>query len=156
MLEFKQIEVEEVPYLYEERSCAMNPEDIGKTMGSAFHSVMAFMQSNGIQTTGKVLSVYYTYNPNTITFRSGFSVNKDDMPKAQGDIKSDVTPAGTVLTFTHVGPYSDLRDSYGEMMKHIEDEGLQLGSPTWEVYVDDPSTTPAAELRTEVFVSLLS
>ncbi len=154
MLEFKETEVDETPYLYEERNCSMDPSDISKTMGSAFQNVMSFMQANGIETTGKALSVYYTYDPMTITFRAGFSVSQEDATKARGAINADVTPAGRVLTFTHIGPYSALRQSYGEMMKYIEDNGRKLGAPTWEVYVNDPKQTPENELRTDVFVTL--
>lgn len=132
----------------------MDPADIGKTMGEAFHNVMTFMEKNGIQTTGKVMSVYYTYDPQQMTFRAGFSVSPDDAAKAEGGIKADATPAGKTLAFTHIGSYATLRDSYGEMMKHVEENGLTLRAPTWEVYVNDPRTTSEEELRTDVFSAL--
>lgn len=154
MLAFKQIDVEETPYLYEERSCSMDPADISQAMGAAFQNVLAFMQANGVETTGKVMSVYYTYDPQKMTFRSGFSVSKEDAAKAKDAIKADATPAGKALAFTHIGPYATLRNSYAEMMKHIEDNSLEMRAPTWEVYVNDPRTTPEAELRTDVFCKL--
>lgn len=154
MPEFKQIEVEETPYLYEEKTCSMEPSDIGATMGEAFGNVMAFMTENGIETTGKVLSVYDTYDPATMTFRAGFSVAREDAAKASDSVKADVTPAGKVLTFTHVGPYATLRDSYDEMMRYVEDNGLTLCVPTWEVYVNGPDEVPEDELRTDVFAAL--
>lgn len=154
MLEFNQVDVEETPYLYEERTCSMDPGDISKTMGEAFHKVMMFMSENGIQTTGKVMAVYYAYDPQKMTFRAGFSVSPEDAAKAAGDIKADATPAGNALSFTHVGPYATLRDSYGKMMQHVEENGLALAAPTWEVYVNDPRTTPEEALRTDVFSAL--
>jgi effector-binding domain-containing protein len=39
-------------------------------------------------------------------------------------------------------------------MAWLEKEGLTLGAPTWEVYVNDPDSTPEEELRTEIYVSL--
>ena len=43
-------------------------------------------------------------------------------------------------------------DSY-LVMEWLQGEGLSLGAPTWEVYVDDPDSTPEEELRTDIYVS---
>lgn len=153
MLTFELIDVEETPYLYEERSCSMDPADISAAMGEAFHSVMRFLAGKGIPA-GQVLSVYYTYDPDRMTFRAGFSVSPEDVAKAEGAVKAGTTPAGRVLTFTHVGPYAGLRESYAAMMEHLNANGLKLGAPAWEIYVNDPATTPPEELETKVFVSL--
>ena len=154
MLEFSEVDVDEIPYLYRESACSMDPEEIGKCMGEAFEAVIGFMTANGVNATGKVMSVYYTYHPEKMTFRSGFSVAADDLAKARGDIKSDVTPAGRALTFTHIGPYALLRESYGELMAYASKNNLELKPPSWEIYVNDPRVTPEADLRTDVFFPL--
>ena len=153
-MNFDMVQVEETPYLYEERTCGMDPKDIGAAMGDVFHSVMAFMKAHGIAPAGQAMSVYYTYDPDKMTFRAGFSVLPEDLAKAEGTVKADVTPAGKVLSFVHTGPYSELRNSYGEMMTYAEQNGLKIRAPAWEVYVNDPATVPEEELRTDVFVSL--
>lgn len=154
MLSFKLTDVEAAPYLYEERSCSMDPDDISATMQKAFENVMHFLKSHHIEPPGEALSVYYTYDPTEMTFRAGCFVSEDDVAKAEGTIQAASTPAGKVLTFTHIGPYAGLRNSYGEMMTYLEENGLKIGAPTWEVYVNDPSSVPEEELRTDVFVSL--
>lgn len=154
MLSFQLKDVETASYLYEERSCSMDPDDISATMQKAFGNVMQFLKSHNIKPSGAPLSVYYTHDPNEMTFRSGCFVSEEDAVKAEGAIQSASTPAGEVLTFTHVGPYARLRNSYGEMMTYLEENGLKVGVPTWEVYVNDPSVVPEEELRTDVFVSL--
>lgn len=154
MLKFELTEVEETPYLYEERTCGMDPSDISAAMGEAFGTVMRFMGANGIEPAGAPMAVYYTYDPSKMTFRAGFAVSADDLEKAEAAVKGAVTPAGEALTFTHVGPYAELRNSYGVMMKHMEQNNLQLGAPTWEVYLNDPATTAEEQLETAVFVSL--
>lgn len=154
MPEFKLIDVEEVPYLYQERTCSMAPEVISAAIGQTFKTVWEFMQANGVETTGKALAVYYTYDPEEMSFRAGFSVAPDAAGKAQDPVKYDAIPSGQVLYFRHIGPYSTLRDSYAQMMAYMEKEGLTLGAPTWEVYPNDPETTPEEELITDAFVSL--
>lgn len=153
MLKFEMADVEEMPYLYEERSCSMDPAAVGKAMGEAFQSVMGALRRKQV-TPGVVLSAYYTYDPDKMTLRAGFSVSPEDASKADGALKAAILPAGRVLTFTHMGPYSELRDSYGKMMEYMEANGMKPGIPTWEIYVNDPATTPPDKLETKVFVSL--
>ncbi|XYK80657.1 MAG: GyrI-like domain-containing protein [Labrenzia sp.] len=154
MPDFKTITVEETPYLFQEATCSMDPADIGTTMGKIFQSVWAFIQKNGIETSGKVLAVYYTYNPETMTFRAGFSVSPDAANSAEAPIQFDQTPAGKVVYFQHKGAYATLRNRYSEMMSWMEKEGLTMGVPVWEVYLNDPATTPEDALLTDVFVRL--
>ncbi|MFZ2101781.1 MAG: GyrI-like domain-containing protein [Oricola sp.] len=154
MPEFRLVDVTEQPYVYADCKCAMAPADISRTMGNAFALVMEFIQKNGLTLTGPALSVYYSYDPETVEFRAGFFVSAEDAKKASGAIKAGMTPAGRVVSFTHVGPYSKFSESYGALMEWMQGEGLALGAPTWETYVDDPDSTPEAELRTDIYVSL--
>lgn len=152
MLKFEMTDVDEMPYLYEERSCSMDPSDISAAMGETFQSVIGFMGGKQIAP-GAALSVYTTYDPETMTFRAGFSVSPDDAAKAEGAVKAATTPAGRVLTFTHVGPYAELRNSYAKMMTYMDSNGMKPAAPSWEIYVNDPATTPSDKLETKVFVS---
>ncbi len=142
-------------YLYVTRKCAMTPpEEIGKSMGEAFHEVWDFMQKNAIPPAGAGLSVYYDYSEDEIEFRTGFFVSPADAAKAQGSVKADRTPATRAVHAVHTGSYAGMRDTYGKIMGDMQWAGLKYGKPTWEVYLDDPDTTPEAELKTEIFIAL--
>ena len=154
MPDFILTRVDPRPYLYVEGRSTMEPSAISEAMGRAFEAVMDFQEAHGIATDGPPLSVYYGYSPEEIAFRAGLFVPEADTKAATGDVKAGQTPGGEVLHFTHVGPYATLRDDYGFMMEHVAARGLTLGAPTWEVYVDDPETTPEHRLRTEVYVTL--
>ena len=151
MAEFELIDVPETPYLFTSKTCSMNPNDISMHMGEAFGEVWEFMQAQGIDPAGGALAVYYGYDPETMAFRAGFIVKREDLSKAKGSIEGDVTPAGEVLHFIHKGPYRTLRDHYGLMMQHVESIGREVSAPTWEVYLNDPGQVPEDELLTEVF-----
>ncbi|MEM8588055.1 MAG: GyrI-like domain-containing protein [Pseudomonadota bacterium] len=154
MTDYQLQDVTEKDYIYIERTCSMDPQVVGKTMGEAFGAVVSFATEHGIALDSQPISVYHTYNPETLTFRAGFFIKPEDAAKASGEVRADKTPTGQVLFLTHVGPYSELRTTYGEAMAYIEQNGLKIGAPTWEVYVDDPTTTPEQELRTEIFMAL--
>lgn len=154
MPEFSQVEVAERPYLYVDGTSSMDPAEISQAMGACFGTVMAFLGARGIGPAGPALAVYYTYAPDSLSFRAGFQVTEADLARAEGEVKADVTPAGPALHFLHTGPYRTLRDGYAEMMQHVQAEGLSMAVPAWEVYVDDPNVTPEDRLRTEVYVKL--
>lgn len=154
MPDFALTRVDPRPYLYVERRSSMDPAEIAATIGAAFADVMAFLEKHGIPPAGPLMTVYYDYAEDSMSFRAGVLVADDDMRAAQGGVLADRTPGGEVLHFTHIGPYETLRDSYAGLMEHCAREGLKIGAPTWEVYVDDPDTTPPERLRTEVYVTL--
>jgi effector-binding domain-containing protein len=154
MPDFEVIEVAERPYLFQEADCSMDPADISRAMGAVFGAVYGFMQARGIAPAGEALAAYYDYDPERMRFRAGFFVSAADAGQAAGDVKADATPAGRVVHFTHVGPYATLRDAYGEMMGWMQAEGHEMRPPTWEVYVNDPTQVPEAELITEVYTRI--
>lgn len=149
-MQFERKTFQAQPYIYVEKTCDYS--DIGTAMGEAFGAVFGFFGKEGITPQSAPISLY-TAMPDgpTITFRSGALVSAEDAAKAAGDIQSDEIPAGDALHTLHVGPYSELNKSHGALWKHIEDQGIAPKMPVWEIYIDDPENTDAAELRTEIY-----
>ena len=53
---------------------------------------------------------------------------------------------------SHVGPYDTMADTYTQLLAWAADNGLELATGMWEVYLSDPSAEPdPATWRTEVF-----
>lgn len=154
MTDYQMVDVYKTPYLYQEKSCSMESDEISKNMGDAFEAVASFIEDAGIEHMGMPLSVYYTYEPDRMTFRAGFMVSPQDLEMAEGDVQGDILPEGRVLHFVHHGPYSKIRDSYGQMMTYLEREGMSVGAPAWEVYLNSPGDVPEEELETAIYVSL--
>lgn len=150
----EKIDVTETPYLYAERTCSMDPSAIRESMGSAFREVWDYMQAAAILPAGPAISVYSGYDEVRLTFRAGFVLVPNDTLKADDDIRADVTPACTALHTVHIGPYDRLSETWGELMAHVEKLGLKAGWPCWEIYTDDPDTTPPAELHTELYLPI--
>ncbi len=154
MPEFVITESNELAYLYVDKTTTMAPAEIGRAMGEAFEEVWGFMQAHGVAPAGGALSVYYSYDMAQMAFRAGFVVAPADLAKAEGTVKGDVTPACRVVRFVHKGPYETVGADYDLLMAHLEKQGLKMGVPAWEVYLNDPDEVPAEDLLTECNVCL--
>ena len=70
-----------------------------------------------------------------------------------GDVIGSATPAGTVATAVHFGPYNRLADAHGSILRWCERHGHALDGPSWEIYghwVDEWNLDPS-KIRTDVY-----
>lgn len=145
------VNIQAVPYLYVDGQAPMDPAQVSAEMERCFGLLMRFMGQNGIAPVGQPMSVYYGYDADTLAFRAGIPVAAADAAKADGDIKADQTPGGQVFSVMHVGPYSDLGKTYQAATAALAETGQSFGAPTWEIYIDDPTDTPADRMRTQIY-----
>lgn len=71
-----------------------------------------------------------------------------------GDIQTGVLAAGRELTYTYRGPYAGLIDAWMEFEAYRSRHDFPFRGPAYEVYIDDPWTTPESELRTILHIPL--
>ncbi len=65
-------------------------------------------------------------------------------------------PGGRYACAVHVGPYEQLGDAWSRFMgEWLPASGERVAdAPSYEVYLNDPTTTPKAELRTAMYLPL--
>jgi AraC family transcriptional regulator len=64
--------------------------------------------------------------------------------------------AGRYARTTHMGSYAGLGDTWARFMGQLPSSGQRVGSgPSYELYVNDPRSTPTNELRTDLFLPLV-
>lgn len=141
-------------YLYVDRECSFDGAAIGDAMTSGFGELFGFTAANNITPLSMPMSLYTEMPSGKLRFRACALVSAADAARAGGAIKAGVIPAGDVLTATHVGPYAALNQSHKAIWDHADANGLAKIMPVWEIYIDDPGSTPEAELRTEIFRAL--
>jgi len=76
--------------------------------------------------------------------------------RAEGPIGIVDLAGGRHAVFTHQGPYDHLADSWNQLVTQwMPQHGHRLGTtPSFEVYLNDPASTPAEALLTDICVPL--
>lgn len=155
-MNFEIVAVKPRPMLYVTRSVSMNVPEMVRTMSEAFAAVHAFIHDKGISPAGPPLSVYSDWDESTGRMKGdiGFPVTPSDAAKADGEVLAGNTPSGQALKAVHVGPYSHLPDAYSAVMTHMKEKGILPSPVSWEVYANDPATTPPDRLITEIYMKV--
>lgn len=85
------------------------------------------------------------------------AVRVSGSPAVYGEIRLGEIPGGEYAVYLHIGPYDALPESYNDLFgKWLPGSGRQLRPQApFEVYLNNPETTPPAELRTEIWIPLL-
>ncbi len=150
-MEFVRKTLPQQHYIFVERKASMTGTEIADAMASGFGEVFSFKEKLGIEPLSMPTAIY-TEMPagDQMAFRTGFFVSAEDAARAEGPVQSGVIMAGEAFTTTHAGPYANLHETHKALWDHMEAQGVEGATPFWEVYIDDPTTTPEAELRTEI------
>lgn len=78
-----------------------------------------------------------------ITLPSGFTADNSRLP------------AGRVALHSHVGPYDQLPESWGNFVERIGRSGERMTLPFWEIYVTEPGPDEdPASMRTDLMTLL--
>jgi effector-binding domain-containing protein len=75
---------------------------------------------------------------------------------AQGEVVLSATPAGTVASATHIGPYSGLGAAHEAVRQWCRTNNHSLAGPNWEIYGHwQPEwNTDPSQIRTDVYYLL--
>ncbi len=125
-----------------------------KILGAAYSQLTTHLAANNMATSQPPIAVTHEYNEETQmwTFDAALIV---DGPAPAGapdsGIQAGNTYGGLVLRATHVGAYSTSQTAYGSLVAYRDVAGFVDNGNSWEAYVNDPMTTPEAELVTHIY-----
>ncbi len=125
---------------------------IGKTFGE----LGAWLKEAGLEA-GPTLGIYYddpeATPPEELRSDAGAFVPGDFTTEDPRVHIVDIA-GGLYAVGTHIGPYDGLPGAWGEVAgKWLPTSGYAFGdAPGLEIYLDDCSKIPAAEVRTEICV----
>jgi effector-binding domain-containing protein len=162
VLEFVEVEVPSVLAAQMPGVCGSDPAAIGRAMRTAFTELMGFLRQHKLSPSGPPRAIYSAYGPQGVRFIAA-------MPIAAPPATTRMIGPGFVkrlasakaMRFTHHGPYTELMKTYGEITEFLKAKGLAKTEadwsrymPMWEEYLNDPQTTPPADLRTYIYLPM--
>lgn len=155
----------ERPYVVEERTIqAMRVATLLHVgdyagIGPAFDRLNALAVSRGVVgPSTRYFGIFHDDPAGTPmeALRSQACVTVPDDFVAEGDVRVSAIAGGRYGAVLHVGPYAELHRAYEWLYREwLLREGREPGEgPCVEEYLNDPRTTPASELRSEVWLPL--
>ncbi|MHB1134443.1 MAG: GyrI-like domain-containing protein [Chloroflexota bacterium] len=140
------------PTLYVRRQVAV--QNMPQTLGQAWGAIMQYLGELGEQPAGAPYVAYHNMDMQNLDIEAAFPVARP-LP-GRGDVQAGELPAGRYATCVHAGPYNELGMTYEALTKYMAEQGQQPVGVAYEVYLNDPQTTPPQDLQTQVLFSLKS
>mgnify|MGYP000956916097 CR=1 FL=1 len=160
-LEFTEVHVPPVLAAQLPGRSGPDPASIGAAMCTAFASLMDFVQHHGLTVNGQPRAIYTAYGPEGVGFTVALPValGPDTARTEDPSFRVEDLPSCKALRFTHQGPYPELAQTYNRITEFMKEKGWMQSEadwicymPMWEEYLNDPETTPPAELRAYIYL----
>ena len=125
--------------------------ELSKVIPDACGTVWNVVRAQNVPGAGRHVALYWDDE-----FNLEVGVELEAPFAGHGEVVGSATPAGTVATAVHFGPYNQLPVAHQAIRRWCADHGYALAGPNWEIYghwihewCDDPS-----KIRTDVFYLL--
>lgn len=123
--------------------------EIRMVMGPGMAELMATLAAQGIAPAGPMYSHHFRMHPDVFDFEIGVPVSRPVEPS--GRVEPGELRAARVARTIYRGPYEQLGDGWGELMRWMETNGHQPADDLWEIYVTGPeSALDPAQWETEL------
>ena len=148
MLSIERRELTPAHVLIVRARCARH--ELAQTMAQCFGKAFPYAMQSGVPLAGRPFTRYRSTGPGLFTIESGCVLAAATPGK--GDVEAATLPGGPAVVATHGGSYDTLGETYAEMERWMEKNGLRPGGAPWESYITDPADHPdPADWRTEIY-----
>jgi effector-binding domain-containing protein/uncharacterized protein YndB with AHSA1/START domain len=150
-LAFESAQVEARPLVVLPVRAANDANAIGVALGVAYGKLSGYVSAEGLRQAGAPVAVYAGEQKGALLIEAGIPVDRTDLaPPAP--MRVGTSYAGPAVKVVHRGDYAGLPAAREQVRAYLATSGLVQNGPLWEEYVSDPSSTPLAELVTNIFV----
>ena len=138
------------PILLAVAEAELDRRDLPSNIRRMFDVVYSWLKSAPVQQVGHNHALYDKGSSRDLVVRVGVPVSGPfpDSPS----VKCVPLVAGRAARALHVGPYSELHRTYGDLHSWCRREGLRISSQSWEVYGDWQADS--SRLETELYLRL--
>lgn len=130
-----------------------SPQQLARVVPDACGTVWNALKAAHVTGAGRHVAIYWD---GVINLEVGVEL---ETPFAgHGEVVPSSTPAGTVATVVHLGPYNRLGDAHKAIRDWCAHHGFTPAGPNWEIYghwKDEWNSNPD-QIRTDVFYLLKS
>ncbi|HEY1121593.1 MAG TPA: SRPBCC family protein [Haloferula sp.] len=137
-------------YVGVKSSCAI--ADIGTEMGRDMGKLMEWLGKSGATPSGSPFAITHKWDPakGTAEYTIGFPFK--DAPDAPSEFVRGEIPSCKAYVVKHTGAYRHLGNAWASGMMHNRAKKFTADKkvPLFEIYDNDPTVTPEAELVTRV------
>jgi effector-binding domain-containing protein len=129
------------------------PDAIGKAYAEGFGQIGKFMAKNKLHQAGAPFGIDGEMTAGNYHFDAGIPVDRAEVASSDG-VRVAQSYAGKALKTTHVGAYENMPQTEEKLRAYIAAHGYAQKGPMFSWYVDDPGTTPAEKVRTEIYAPI--
>lgn len=122
-------------------------------VGQAIADLFAWAAKANVKPMGMSFGVYSTgpeVPQDSAKWEVCFAVAPETKPDKAAGVEVKKFGGMQIAATLHVGPYDKVQPVYDQLMKWIDENGYLIAGPAVEFYMNDPQTTPAESLKTEV------
>ena len=147
MLSIERRELSPVHVLLVRARCARH--ELSKAIGECLGKAFPYAMQIGAPLAGRPFTRYLSTGPGLFTIEAGCVLAS--ATSGAGDVEATTLPDGPAVVAMHGGSYDTLSETYAEMERWMEKNGMLPGGAPWESYITDPAEHPdPANWRTEI------
>ncbi len=127
-------------------------QDLPRVLGKSYGKLMQYLGELGETPAGAPYVAYFNMDMQNLDMEIGFPV-LSPLP-GKGELQAGFLPAGKSAACHYTGPYNEVASAYNDLSAWIAAQGVQPTGVAYEFYLNDPQTTPPAELQTLILFPL--
>jgi effector-binding domain-containing protein len=127
-------------------------QQLPQVLGPAWGAIMQYAGRNGLAPSGPPFVGYHNMDMQDLDLEIGFPFAR--RLSGEAEVLAGELPGGKAAVCLHVGPYDKIGAAYEALQKWLEANGHTPSGVAYESYLNDPQSTPAAELQTQVMFPL--
>lgn len=124
-------------------------KELPRFFAHALHETLEAIRAQGLTPMGPPFARYLGPPGETVELEAGFPVPRTI--EREGEVLPSTLPGGRCAHALHVGPFDEIKRTYGELERWMTTQHVSPRGETIEVYLSDPEREPdPATWRTEI------